>query len=128
MDGYRCTSIRSPDPSGPGDSGWKLVAAPDVDHDGLPDLLFQNAHSGRAVVWRYDRSWRRIDGFLLRPDTEGPSWSIGAWLGGDVLVWSQPTARRLRAWRLRRGGVRAADQDLAPGGGLHGGQRLAGPR
>ena len=56
-----------------GTPGWKIVGANDFDHDGTPDLVFQNDRTMEADVYDHERRARR-DSTRFRGNLSGISW------------------------------------------------------
>jgi uncharacterized repeat protein (TIGR03803 family) len=78
----------------PGPS-WKAVGTGDFNHDGLSDILFQNASSGQVSIWEMDGTTKIGGGPVANL---GPSWhAISA--GGSDILW-QSTSGQTSIWEM----------------------------
>jgi hypothetical protein len=64
-------------PNAPSDPAATLVATPDLDNDGFPELLFQDP-AGVLSDWTMDGSLRVAVNAFTPPGTGGPEWRVAA--------------------------------------------------
>lgn len=91
-------------------AGWKFVAAGDLNGDGIPDLVFQNAQTNQVSVWFMTGS----DGLgiasapIIR--TAAPNWQIVAAAdmnndGVADLIFQNTTTNQISIWFMNPGGM-----------------------
>jgi FG-GAP-like repeat len=100
------------------DLDWQIVATPDLDGNGMADLIWQHATTGQVAAWHMDGAIR-LRGEFLTPDGIDPSWHVraAADIDGDRkpdLVWQHAGTGALRVWFMD-GTTRMAESALAPG-------------
>lgn len=114
---WRQTQVPNPDSAA--DANWAVVAADDLDGDGLIDLLWYNVTSGRLVQWLLDASLTRRLGRFTSPDTARDSnWKVAAaadygfglrgQAGTSDVVWRNATTGKLVVWFMDTAGVRTS--------------------
>jgi len=110
-------------------AGWKVVAAVDMNGDGVPDLIWQNSSSGQVNVNYYGGAGgATLSGFaVLRMGGETAGWHVvgaGDFDGNGVpdLVWQNETTRQVNVNYY--GGAGGAS--LIGSAVLNSGQTLAG--
>lgn len=123
--------LRSPEllsPSRVNDHRWRIAAAPDLDGDGKPDLLFQH-DDGTLATWLLDRTTLR-QAALLEPAHPGNSnWratATGDWNGdgsADILFQNSADGS-VGVWFMNH--LELKDAVLLPRK-LEPGQRVVGP-
>ncbi len=85
-----------------GDTNWKIVGTPDINGDGVPDILWQNRATGQVYWWpmQYDSNdgtYEPIDGDYSYVTQLPPNWKIVGTtdIDGDgipdILWWNQDT-------------------------------------
>ena len=76
MSGTVVTSGSYLTPSRFADTGWKIVATPDLDADGRPDLLWHHQGTGDLYVWFLDGTVTRAGSYLTPSRFADTSWKI----------------------------------------------------
>jgi hypothetical protein len=105
MDGVNRIGSAMLNPVNPGDINWKLVAAGDFNHDGKPDIIWQDAISGDVAIWYMD-GVNKIGGDMLNPVNAGDiTWEIATVgdynLDGQLdLVWQNAVSGNVAFWYL----------------------------
>jgi hypothetical protein len=87
-------------------AGWNLVGAADLNLDGYPDLIWQNATTGQALVWYMGGAGGNVYqsfGWLNSGDL--PGWTLVAAvdLNGDGhpdLIWRNNSTGQVAAWYM----------------------------
>ena len=108
--GFALTPDRAPD------LNWKVRGAADFDGDTRPDLLFQNAVTGEASIWRMFET-TRLETYSL-PSVPDTDWRIVgvADFNADLtheILWQHQSNGLVALWWMRSFGV-------AGGGFIHG--------
>jgi uncharacterized protein (TIGR03790 family) len=91
--------------------GWSLVGTADFNHDGIPDLLWQNDISRQVVIWYMSGSGTSgAHTFAWLSQNGVPGWSIAA--VGDFnhdgtpdVVWQNDSTRQSVVWYLSQNGT-----------------------
>jgi hypothetical protein len=95
-------------------AGWTLISVADFNHDGIPDLAWQNNATGQIAVWYMGgtqgatyESWA----WMAAGATLGTGWSlVGAVdVNGDGypdLIWQNDTTQQVAVWYM--GGAQGA--------------------
>jgi FtsP/CotA-like multicopper oxidase with cupredoxin domain len=70
------TSVAYLNPQNPGSASWKVVAVRDYNHDGTPDILFQNSVTEDLVVWSMNGSSMMSFAFVNPQNPGAPNWKV----------------------------------------------------
>ncbi len=86
-------------------TAWRIVGADDVDGDAVPDLIWYNGSTRRAVVWFLNASGTRRDSISVFGSSVAAGWQMVdvADMDGDGvpdLVWFNTLTRRSVIWFL----------------------------
>ncbi len=89
---------------------WRVRGVEDMNGDGVPDLIFHNASTGRAVIWYLDAGGERIGSASVVDANVSTAWQIVgvADMNGDGnpdLVWHNAATGRALYWVLDNDGV-----------------------
>lgn len=76
LDGPNQIEVQFITPKNPGQN-WNVVGAADMNHDGRPDLIFQNSLTNDIYVW-YMQGTTLIAGAYINPRNPGTGWKIAA--------------------------------------------------
>jgi hypothetical protein len=107
------------EPSTVGNPDWRVVAAADMNRDGMCDLVWRNRATGALAVWYMDGT-RRLNGVSISPGTVSDiNWEIvaAADFDGDAqvdLLWRHKTQGWLSVW-LMNGVTMREGRSLVPG-------------
>ncbi len=99
-------------------SAWKIAGTGDIDGDGVEDLIWHNASTGRVIIWFldpdgvYHRNQQVLDANL------STSWVIKGVEdmnqdGVPDLIWHQSTTGRTHIWALNAAGEFVSGWDVS---------------
>lgn len=74
MDGVNLTSATLTTPSVPTPQSWKLMGTGDFNHDGFPDLLWEDPSWGYVVIWHMAGSSLINSFYTSPPILDDPNW------------------------------------------------------
>jgi hypothetical protein len=91
-------------------TSWRIVAADDVDGDNVPDLIWFNVSTLRAVVWFLNANGTRKGGVVVLDSNVATGWQVidVADIDGDGvpdLVWFNSSTRLSVVWFLAADGT-----------------------
>ncbi len=87
-----------------GPAGWTLVAAIDMNGDGHPDLIWENASTRQVVVWYMGGSQGNVYQSWATAGLS-PGWTLAAVAdvnsdGHPDLIWQNDTTRQVAVWYM----------------------------
>jgi hypothetical protein len=91
---------------GGGMAGWRLVAAADLDGNGRPDLIWQNAQTYHIAIWYMEGTeGTRLRSFAWPSLQTAPDWRLAAVAdldgnGRPDLIWQSDSTRQVAAWYM----------------------------
>ena len=90
--------------------GWTVVGVADFNHDGIPDLLWENEASRQVVVWYTTNTGPGGSSWAWVTQSGVPAWSLVA--VGDFnhdgtpdLVWQNDSTRQAVVWYMGQNGT-----------------------
>jgi hypothetical protein len=108
MSGPQGTDVLGSTYAAPGNySGWTLVGVADLDHNGVPDLLWQNDSTRSVGVWFMSGSRSNLvaSGSEMFGGGPYPNWRVVAVVdmngdGAPDLIWQNDVTRGVVVWYL----------------------------